>query len=739
MNEFYSDFIMIFYQLTSFKNYQILLKTNSIAGSVFILSFISSTSFAESMLSSEVTSLPTIKISAEQDQDLVKQGYLTTKISQVGPWEGRSLQDVPYSIQIANSDLIKNLQASASPDEIYRVNPVIQMTRSQFENDQPTYMSRGFKVSTVYRDGLPGDQYGHGTTMEDTERLEMLNGLSGFLYGPANVGGMVNYVSKRSTDTPYNEIQLASLGGKSWYTHADFGGKFDEGKTFGYRLNLAKQGGETAIDRLEVEKEFASLSLDWAPTDRVSLQVDAMKRDYEVNGNTADWKFADGVNRLAANQLSNDHSWGQPWMNNHYESEKYGANLKWSITDDIALRASYLESKSDRETQSATNTMIDNEHFNQMVSRIYIDGEDRLTSQQRDKSSAAYIDFKFNTGAVEHTLTAGLQNIQTIQKRYPREAAGVEYINLNINQPIVQPAPVGFAVERGEITKRSHNESRSWLVGDDIRLNEQWSALLGVAYVEMKNKISGNETSQASPNISIIYKPWDTLTTYATYIEALENGGTAPDRANGLTVINAGQTFDPLRSKQIELGTKYQWNDQISFNTAIYRINKGLQYSQAINANQAVYVQDGREIHQGIELSATGKITNNWSVIAGYTWVDAEVEKQKQNPDLEGKHPIEVAENIFKVYAEYQLPQIENLSVSAGLNYTGERFADNLNTDRLPSFTLINLGARYQFNLEQYPVTLRLNINNVLDKKYWANATVLGDPRTTLVSATFRF
>ena len=73
------------------------------------------------------------------------------------------------------------------------------------------------------------------------------------------------------------------------------------------------------------------------------------------------------------------------------------------------------------------------------------------------------------------------------------------------------------------------------------------------------------------------------------------------------------------------------------------------------------------------------------------------------------------------------------------MNYTGERFADNLNTDRLPSFTLINLGARYQFNLEQYPVTLRLNINNVLDKKYWANATVLGDPRTTLVSATFRF
>lgn len=731
--------MIIFNRCTNLVVHPFVFKSHSLIGFGLILSLISSDLFADSSTSSATASLPVLKVVAKQDQGSAEQGYLTEKISQVGPWEGRSLQDVPYSIQVATSDLIKNLQASASPDEIYRVNPVIQMTRSQFENDQSTYMSRGFKVSTVYRDGLPGDQYGHGTTMEDTERLEMLNGLSGFLYGPANVGGMVNYVSKRSTDIPYNEIQLASLGGESWYTHADFGGKFDEGKTFGYRLNLAKQGGETAIDRLEVEKDFASLSLDWAPTDRFNLQVDAMQRDYDVNGNTADWKFAEGVKRLSANKLSNDHSWGQPWMNNHYESERYGVNFKWSITDDIALRASYLESKSDRETQSATNTMIDNQHFNQKVSRIYIDGDDRLTSQQRDKSSAAYIDFKFNTGAVEHTLTAGLQNIQNIQKRYPREAAGVEYKNLNINQPIVQPIPVGFAVDRGEITKRSHNESRSWLVGDDIRLNEQWSALLGVAYVEIKNKISGNETSQASPNISVVYKPLDTLTTYATYIEALENGGTAPDIASGLTVINAGQTFDPLRSKQIELGAKYQWNDQISLNTAIYRIDKGLQYSQAINANQAEYVQDGREVHQGIELSTTGKITNNWSVIAGYTWVDAQVEKQKQNPDLEGKRPIEVAENIFKVYAEYQLPQIENLSVSAGLNYTGERFADNLNTDHLPSFTLMNLGARYQFNLEQYPITLRLNMNNVLNKKYWTNATVLGDPRTTLLSTTVQF
>lgn len=705
----------------------------------FFISLICSSSYAENSPQQLSTQLPSIQVVAEQEYGAAQNGLFISKISPVGPWQGRTLQDTPYTIQVVSDELIKNLQASASPDEIYRINPVIQMTRSQFENDQPSYLSRGFKVATAYRDGLPSDQYGHGTTMEDTQQIEMFNGLSGFLYGPANVGGMVNYISKRSTNQPFHELQLASLGGDSWYTHVDFGGKFDQAKTLGYRLNVAKQGGETAIDRLEIKKTFASLALDWAPNDYFSVQLDAMQRDYEVHGNTADWKFAKGVSRLAARQLTNDVSWGQPWTKNEYESERYGAQLKWNIHDSLAFRAAYLESKSDRATQSATNTLIDAQHFSQNISRIYAAGQDSLTSQQHDRSSAAYIDQSFNTGNIAHTLSFGLQKVQSIQKRYAREAQGVDYKNLNIESPVIQPEPNGVAINRGDISTRSHTESTSWLVGDDIRVNERWSALLGVAYVEIKNKRSGYEAAQASPNISLLYKPVDALTTYATYIEALENGGTAPDTANGLSVINAGQTFDPLRSQQIELGAKYQWNHRLALNSAVYRIDKGLQYSQAINSTQAQYVQDGRQVHQGIEISATGQLTDQLSILAGYTKVDAKVKKQTQNPALEGKHPAEVAEDIFKVYAEYQLPNIDNLSFSAGVIYTGERYADALNTDRLPAFSLVNIGSRYTFNLAQYPITLRLNINNLLNKKYWNNALVLGDPRTALVSATVRF
>lgn len=688
----------------------------------------------------QYSTLSTIQLQAQGGDGSAENGYRAENVSQMGPWQGRKLQDLPYSISVISEDLIQNLQSNASPDAVYRINPIVQATRSQYENDQPSYLSRGFKVSTIYRDGLPGDQYGHGTSMEDTEKLEMFNGLSGFLYGAGNVGGMVNYVSKRSTEARLNTVGISSLGAKSWMGTADFGGKFDDDGSFGYRLNLSKQAGETSIDQLEVKKDFMSLALDWKVFDGLELGLDAMHRDYQVDGNNADWIFAPGVKRYSAEHFDNQVSWGQPWTNNQYQSKRYGLHLNWDISDQLQFRSAYLDSFSRRETQSVTNTVNADGRFTQQVSRVYANGQNRVASEQYDKSSAAYLDYAFDTGPIGHKLTAGLQRVSSVQKRYQREAGKVvTYSSDDFQHPIYVDQADGFSVDRGALTKRSDNTSSSWLLGDDIALNEHWSALLGVSYVTIKNQLNHYDASHLSPNLSLIYKARPNWSTYASYIESLESGGIAPETSNGLTVSNAGQAFDPLISKQIEFGSKYTFNDRLTLNTAIFKIDRGLQYSQNLNETTAVYVQDGRQVHQGLEFTSTGKITDHMTLIAGFTLLDTKVKQQKQNPNLEGKKPVEVAQEIAKIYTEYSVPQVENLHLSAGIDYTGKRFADALNTDELAAFTLLNLGARYQWNLSQSPVTLRMNINNVLNKKYWANSTILGDPRTLILSANFKF
>ena len=249
---------------------------------------------------------------------------------------------------------------------------------------------------------------------------------------------------------------------------------------------------------------------------------------------------------------------------------------------------------------------------------------------------------------------------------------------------------------------------------------------------------SGYDESKISPNLSILYRPVPALTTYLTYIESLEAGGIAADEYRGVAVTNAGDIFGPLKSQQIELGAKLSLGDLL-FTTALFKIDKGLQYYDVSMPTAPKFVQDGRQEHKGVEFTAIGKATDHLTILGGFTLLDPEIKKQKQNPLLEGKRPPLVAQQMFKFYSEYTIPNFESLSVSAGFNHTSKSYANAENTDKLPAYTLFNIGSRYQFNLKDNPLILRLNVNNLFNKHYWANESILGDPRTVVVSGSIKF
>lgn len=117
----------------------------------------------------------------------------------------------------------------------------------------------------------------------------------------------------------------------------------------------------------------------------------------------------------------------------------------------------------------------------------------------------------------------------------------------------------------------------------------------------------------------------------------------------------------------------------------------------------------------------------------------ATVRKQKQNPTLEGKRPTLVAEPLLKLRTEYDTPWLPGLVLVAGFSYTSDQYTDVKNTDRLPSFTLYDAGARYLTAVAGRPLTLRLEMLNLGDKPYWANGAHLGDPRILSFSVSADF
>jgi len=176
---------------------------------------------------------------------------------------------------------------------------------------------------------------------------------------------------------------------------------------------------------------------------------------------------------------------------------------------------------------------------------------------------------------------------------------------------------------------------------------------------------------------------------------------------------------------------------------ALFRLDKVNQYSN--NATPVpTYVQDGRQVHQGLELTATGKATKCLTVVGGVMLAHERV-TQSNNPAVDGKRPTLAAtsssqpvEQMAKLYAEYSVPGTSGLVLTGGVYHMGNSYADTLNTTEVPSYTIGDAGARYETRLGGCDTTFRLNVTNVTNKAYWSSSCTVGMPRTAMVSASVK-
>lgn len=683
-----------------------------------------------------------ITVTTEEAADgSAEQGFRSDIVSSVGPWEGRSLQDTPYSITTISSDLIEDLQAT-TPDQIYRVVPTLQFIRPQHENDQSQVNMRGFWVISTYLDGLRNSDSGFGVTTEDAESIEVFTGLSGFLYGPGNVGGMINYVSKRPTAERLNRLTLGNSGGSNYYAQGDFGGPIDSDGRVGYRINGIWQGGDTVIDDQDLRKRFISGAFDWHVTDSLLWQFDAAYRDYEVHGLQPLWVVGAGATRPSADDIDGTALWGQPWLDQWDKTQRYGTQLRWDANDLFSLRAAWKYLNTRRSSTGALNLIQPDGTYMQIDFGKFAPGDNSQVLDDYSSNGQVFADFNFGTGSVTHKLTTGVQYRRYWNEGFTQSAPSIIYTGLPLDRPTHMDEPVPEHVDRGPRGTTNEYSYTTLLVGDDITFNESWSLLAGAARSTIDiepttflSAVSGYKKSAVTPNLSLIYKPIEALTAYATYIESLEQGGTASRDYNGVPVANAGELFEPLISKQYEIGAKWSVGGML-LTTALFQIDRALQYYDLSNPGTVRFVQDGREVHRGIELTAFGKLTDDLTLTGGLTLFDAEVKEQQQDPLLEGKRPTDVAERIAKLRAEYRLPLLPALKLTGAISYTGSQYADAMNTDRLPSFTLFDVGARYEASMGQHPLTLRLDVNNLTDKAFWNGSVSRGAPRTFLFSVS---
>lgn len=666
----------------------------------------------------------------------VQDGYLVENITGVGLWGERSLQDTPYSMSVISKDLIENVQAK-DMNQIFKMNPTTQET-GQFLSglgDSQWVTIRGFEVNNPIINGISyPSKWASAPMMQDIERVEIINGSTGFLYGGGRVGGAVNYITKKPTTQDLRNITVGSYGNESYYSHIDLGGQFDENHTFGYRVNAFYQNGELPSE-VDNETKAISLVFDWKLTDNFYTDIKYSYKEYlEKGGN---FYFRNVSDRKA---IDKNKSFSPDWIQEELKLNKVENNTKWNINDTFTLRTSLMYEKSKSRGSDITASVQDNTVISSSSSwDTYI--WKGAWQETENYGGNLFLDSNFDISDINHNLTVGYT--MNSRKHSIRADQGFFYkfdgnISLNNIKNLVEPDWDSFGTIGTESLKPStKSQYKNVLIGDDITFNDQWSTLIGVNYATVVDRSyqtnAKYDESKLTPTLSLIYKPFKDLTTYATYIESLEAGTIVGDYYK-----NEGEILSPYRSTQYEIGAKYSlFDEKVLLNSSIFRIEKANEYEKDTTPKLTL-TQDGEEIHQGIELGITGKVTDNLTLMGGVTLMDLSIEKVDDN-SLKGKKPTNSASQMAKIYTEYEISQIKGLAITGGAYYTGKSYGDRANTDIIPSYILYDTGLRYKTKLDKYPTTFNLNVQNLTDEVYWTRDSMLGDSRTAALSMKMEF
>lgn len=682
--------------------------------------------------------LPEVKIqeAASERDGAAAQGYRPAQVRQLGPLADLPLLDTPFSVHVTTGELLQNLQAS-KPDDAFRYNPVVQLQGPQSRFFTSVAM-RGFSVGSTKRiDGVPSTTTYVNTDLEDKERIEVLTGLSGFLHGSGNVGGTINYVLKRPVYQPLARVTAGITEGSNLRVHGDFGGALDADGRLAYRLNAVAQDGDLRLDGQSLRRGLVSGALDWNLSDRLQLQFDASRSIYHMKGSEPFWDVDPGAAFPAAPDLHR--SYGQPFTRTDTTQTQWGARVTWRASEALTVRTGLTQRKSDIDLIAANNLFVTGAPGRYRVQASAWDYPD-----VKALGGFALVDGKLQTGSLRHKITAGWYGDHDERTPFLSSAGGWATLTsapMDIAAPTALTAPAFTIAGPKYIAQRSRYGN--WVLGDHVEFNAQWSALVGLTHASITDtsyNAAGATTarygdSRTTPSLAVLFKPAEHITLYANYMESLEKGGTAPLTAGGRAVVNAGAILPPLLSKQAEVGVKAELGNML-LTGALFQIDKGLQYTDTTTHPAApVYVQDGRQVHKGLEFTASGRALPGLTLWGGVTLLDAQVTRQTATPALQGKTPANVAEVQAKLYAEYDIAAVPGLALTGGVLYTGRQQRDALNTQQLPAYTLLDAGLRHVAKVSGKPVVWRLSVANLTDKQYWLNGTYLGRPRTVSLSA----
>ena len=263
-------------------------------------------------------------------------------------------------------------------------------------------------------------------------------------------------------------------------------------------------------------------------------------------------------------------------------------------------------------------------------------------------------------------------------------------------------------------------------VQDQFEFSPNWLAILGLRYdhfeVDMLNNRTGGELSSSddltSPRAGLIYKPRDKVSIYASYsIAYLPRAG---EQLASLSLTNSA--LEPEKFRNVELGAKWDFHPDLSATMAIYQLNRSnVAVVNPDNPTELILSEGDSQRVRGVELGVSGNLSENWSVMGGFAFQDAEITRDIRTSATQviraGTVLAQVPRQTFSLWNRYDFNP--SWGVGLGVVARSSMFASTSNAVTLPGFARLDGAVYFQLNdLAQ----LQLNVENLFDSSYYASA-----------------
>lgn len=653
--------------------------------------------------------LPAHGVSRANDEKLtitVKKGRAQSLYRSTGSQLATGTQtvtdEIPQSFQQLNADLIED-QGARQVTDLYRSISGV----SQYSYSGVTF--RGFRQDEIRYDGLRGDPFNGFAIpqLAHIEQVQVLKGPAGALFGSAEPGGLINYISKKPS--AYQKSQLKISAGNQDFIGStlDLYGALSDDKRHSYRIGLYQDHENPSRNNTDNRNRLIDLGYNWEISDQMQLLLQFS----DIKQNLAGARLRGIPTDHAGNFLA-DMDWNANEASDfqHLDAQVYLARLNHQFNDWLSAELAgryYQNQERQAYHEPAGLSDTDGDGRYDFSAREYRN----QTRSNRGTTLAGHLNAKL----ADHTLLVGADYFDLVADyRYhrARKADGVN--GLSLQNPIYNSRPTAQYRQRLVTDKDSQSQRYGLFIQDQWNITPKWALLAGSRLDGFKDSINNHQTglTQSDHDSGLSYRLGSTYQLsqqLKPYL--LWSTGFVPQDATSQD-SSVGGPFEPEESELWEAGVRSYWlDDSVNLNLAVYQINKQ-NVLQTDPNNSDRKVAFGKVKSQGFEADLLADLTKNWVANLTYAYNDTRVKQFYDGLNIQvGDRFANSPAHQIGVWTRYDIHAL-NSALALGMDYVSEQL--NQSGQKVKPYSVFDASWQTQWQDWKW----QLNVKNLFDKKY---------------------